>query len=97
ASAGDADVAMLRDWTTRGLAVDALTTQLLAVRVLGHGQHRWVLRVRDRVTGAVAAGAGRSEPLPAGATAVREVVLRRLGDGWRVASVRPVPTTRGRR
>ncbi|SFC53380.1 hypothetical protein SAMN04487968_107205 [Nocardioides terrae] len=90
ASAGEADVAMLEDWSARGLAVDALTTQLLAVRIVAHGPARWVLRVRDRVTGAVAAGAGLTEPLPAGATVEQRVVVRRVGTAWRVASVRPV-------
>jgi len=93
ASAGDADVAMLTAWTARGLAVDDLTTQLLAVHVRARGPSRWVLRVRDRVTGAVAAGAGRAEPLPAGTTSERDVVLRRVGGAWLVASVRPVPRT----
>jgi len=90
ASAGEADVDMLEDWSARGLAVDALTTQLLAVRVVERRPGRWVLRVRDRVTGAVVAGAGLAEPLPAGATAERRVVLRRVGGDWRVGSVRPV-------
>lgn len=94
ASAGAADVAMLGDWAARGLAVDGLTTQLLAVRVLAHGPRRWVLGVRDRVTGAVATGAGTTVPLPAGTELEREVVLRRVDGAWRVASVRPVP--RGR-
>ena len=93
ASAGEADVAMLRDWTARGLAVDGLTTQLLGVRVLAHGPRRWRLLVRDRVAGAVASGEGFAEPMPAGATAEREVVLHHWSDGWRVASVRP--TRRG--
>jgi hypothetical protein len=91
ATAGEADVAMLRNWTGRGLAVDRLTTQLLAVRVLARGPRRWVLLVRDRVTGGVAVGAGLSEAITAGAAADREVVLRRVGGAWRVASVRPTP------
>ena len=93
ASAGGADVVMLAAWTARGLAVDDLTTQLLAVHVRAHGPTRWVLRVRDRVTGAVAAGVGRAEQLPAGATSERDVVLRLVRGAWLVASVRPVPRT----
>ena len=89
ASAGEADVAMLRDWAARGLAVDGLTTQLLSVRVVAQAPRRWVLRVRDRVAGGVAAGPGFTEPLPDGAVAEREVELRRWAGGWRVASVRP--------
>lgn len=93
ASAGRADVAMLTAWTARGLAVDELTTQLLAVQVRARGRSRWVLRVRDRVTGAVAAGAGRAQPLPGGTTSERDVVLRMVGGDWLVASVRPVRRT----
>jgi hypothetical protein len=89
ASAGRADVAMLRAWTSRGLAVGDLTTQLLAVGVVAQGPRRWVLRVRDRVTGAVAAGGATSRSLPAGSVAERTVTLRRWGGDWRVASVRP--------
>jgi hypothetical protein len=89
ASAGEADALMLHDWRSRGLAVDALTTQLLSVRVVFHGPRRWVLLVRDRVTGAVAAGRGVAEALPAGESAERRMVLRRIGGSWRVASVRP--------
>ncbi|GAA1977658.1 hypothetical protein GCM10009798_43600 [Nocardioides panacihumi] len=93
ASAAEADVAMLTAWTARGLAVDDLTTQLLAVHVRARGPTRWVLRVRDRVTGAVAAGAGRTEQLPAGTTSERDVALRLVRGAWLVASVRPVPRT----
>jgi hypothetical protein len=89
ASSGEADVAMLRDWTARGLAVDGLTTQLLAVAVLVHRPQRWVLRVRDRVTGAIAVGVGGAEPLPGGTETEREVVLRHVAGRWRVAAVRP--------
>jgi hypothetical protein len=97
ASAGAADAAMLGEWTARGLAVDRLTTQLLAVEVVAHGPGRWVLRVRDRVTAAVAAGPGLIEALPAGAETERQVVLRRSDGTWRVASVRPVPRGSARR
>lgn len=97
ATAGVADAAMLADWAARGLAVDRLTTQLLSVRVLSHRPRRWVLLVRDRVSGAVAAGAGVAEPLPAGTAAERTVVLRRSGGRWRVASVSAAPPVRGQR
>ena len=89
--AGAADVAMLDGWTGRGLTVRHLTTQLLGVRVLARGPRRWVLRVRDRVTGGVAAGAALTEPLSSGSEMEREIVLHRRGGSWRVASVRPVP------
>lgn len=95
--AGRADVAMLARWRRRGLAVEGLTTQLLAVHVVSAGPRRLVLRVRDRVTGARVApagptstGPGPATPLAAGAEATWEVALRHLGGRWRVASVRPV-------
>jgi hypothetical protein len=91
ASAGEADVAMLADWAARGLAVDGLTTQLLELRVVAHGPRRFVLLVRDRVTRAVATADGLAEPLPAGTITERQVVLRRRGATWLVASVRPAP------
>lgn len=94
ASAGAADVAMLADWRARGLSVDALTTQLLAVQVLDHRPRRWVLRVRDRVTGAVASSAGMAERLPEGTVTERDLVLRRVRRAWRVVSVRPAPRNR---
>lgn len=101
-TAGRADVAMLARWRHRGLAVEGLTTQLLAVRVLATGPRRLLLRVRDRVMGARVApagptstGPGAAEPLAPGAEATREVALRRLAGRWRVASVRPVGTVSG--
>lgn len=89
--AGRADVAMLASWTERGLAVDELTTQLLAVDVVEDEPGHLLLRVRDRISAAVATGEGVSEPLPAGAIEDRDLELRRVGGGWLVASVRPVP------
>src|SRR4051794_16820032 len=56
--AGRADVAMLLAWRHRGLHVDGLRMQLLAVRVERRSSGRVVLRVVDRVVGAVAVGAG---------------------------------------
>lgn len=88
-SVGRADLAMLEDWTARGLHVQRLTTQLLDVQVLAHSRRRWVLRVRDRVIGGVATGPGLRQALPEGGVREREVVLRRVRGAWRVASVRP--------
>jgi len=91
ARAGRADAAMLAEWTGRGLVVDGLGMQLLAVDVIEDEPDRLLLRVRDRVAVAVASGEGVREPLPAGPIEDRDVELRRVGDDWLVASVRDVP------
>jgi hypothetical protein len=85
--AGRRDVAMLRAWSSRGLVVQGLRTQLLAVRELSRSRSTWTLRVTDRLVGGVAVGAGVRRPLPVDAATTRTVVLRRLDGVWRVASV----------
>jgi len=84
--AGAADVAMLRAWRRRGLRVDRLTTQLLAVRVLGSGPGRYRLRVRDRVVGGAAVGNGVHEGLGRGRIRSEVVTLVRRNGTWLVAS-----------
>lgn len=87
-AAGARDVAMLRAWSRRGLAVRGLATQVLGVRVLGRDPSRWVLAVTDRVTRAVAVGSGVRRRLPADRPSTWRLVLRRTDGEWRVASVR---------
>lgn len=83
--AGAADVRMLRAWLARGLRVEGLTTQVLALDVVDRGPHRLVLRVTDRVVGARAVGTGTgTRPLPVARPAERQVVLRRVAGEWRV-------------
>ena len=86
--AGRVDVAMLAAWRARGLRVEGLSTQLLAVRVVRRTPHRWVLRVEDRVTRAVAVGSGQQRRLPADRAGTSVVELVSVGGAWRVASVR---------
>lgn len=86
-AAGDHDVAMLRRWLDRGLVVDGLRTQVLALRVVRRSVDRWVLTVTDRVVDGVARG-GTSQRLPADAPTTRTVTLRLDGDRWLVSSVR---------
>lgn len=89
--AGVADVRLLRRYADRGLRVEGLTTQLLAVEVLGQGPGRWRLRVTDRVAAGVAVGARGRLRLPRDQADTRLIVLVRGADGtWRVAEVRPV-------
>ncbi len=65
--AGRRDVAVLRSYRARGLRVVGLTTQLLDVRSEHRTQRaRSILRVTDRLAGAVAVGRGRRVRLPAG-------------------------------
>lgn len=90
-AAGRADVAMLRRWTERGLRVDGLRMQVLAVESRVAATDRWVLDVTDRLVGGVAVGAGRRTSLPRDSWSTRRIVVRRVAGEWRVAAVRPVP------
>jgi hypothetical protein len=89
--AGRSDVRLLRRWTGRGLRVDGMRTQVLAVQVLTRGHDRLVLRVTDRLEAAAAVGAAGTTPLPRDRADTRVLTLRRGSDGaWRVAAVRAV-------
>ena len=85
--AGRRDVAMLRSYLDRGLVVQGLETQLLAVEELSRGPTRWVLRVTDRIASGTALGRGVQRALPQDGATTATLTLRRVGDGWRVASV----------
>lgn len=90
--AGAADVRLLRRYLDRHLRVEELTTQLLAVEVLGRGPDLWLLRVTDRVAAGVVADGQERTRLPHDGAETRLIRLVRDGDGaWRVAEVRPVP------
>ena len=67
---------MLRAWTSRGLAVEGLRTQLLAVRELARTRSTWTLLVTDRVVGGVAVGPDVRRPLPRDEATTRTVRLR---------------------
>lgn len=88
AGAGAADVRLLRDYLGRGLRVEGLTTQVLALRVVGRSADRLELVVTDRVVGARAVGAGAPVALPVGRPSTRRVVLVRDDGRWVVAEVR---------
>jgi hypothetical protein len=89
--AGRADRAALRAYAARGLRVEGLAMQLLAVRVLAASEARLALRVTDRLAAGVAVGRGTRIPLPRDEPSERVVVLRRTKGEWLVASVRDYP------
>ena len=86
--AGAADVSLLRAYRRRGLRVEGLTTQVLALRVVARSPGRWELAVTDRAVGGTAVGAGTPVALPVGRPSTRRVVLVREGGRWLVARVR---------
>lgn len=102
-AAGEVDVAMLRRWRERGLAVAGLRTQVLGVRVLdvapselGGPPDQLVLAVTDRLAAGQAVpltGPRRRDPalsLPSGDLPTRRAVTLSRDDGsvWRVVEVR---------
>jgi hypothetical protein len=93
--AGVRDAAMLRRWVRRGLVVHPLATQVLGARVLERSPTRLVLAVTDRLTRAVAVGAGVRRVLPADRPSSWRLTLRRVAGDWRVGSVRAVSAPRG--
>ncbi len=98
-TAGTSDVRLLRAYLDRGLHVEGMQMQLLALEVLARTPARLRLLVTDRLAEAVAVGEGVRRALPSDRASTRVVVLRRTEDGgeWRVASVSDsVPTQGGR-
>ncbi len=93
AGAGRADVRLLSSYLRRGLRVEEMTVQVLALDVLGHRTGSWTLRVTDRLSRAVAVGRGTRVVLPRDAASTRLVRLVRLGERWRVAGVRADPVS----
>ena len=85
---GAADVRLLRDYRERGLSVAGLTTQVLAMDVVGESPSRLVLVVTDRVVGGRAVGGSAPVALPADRASTRRVVLRREGGRWLVVEAR---------
>ena len=87
--AGRRDVRMLRRWRDRGLRVERLRTQLIAVEVERHQAGRWDLLVTDRLVGGVAVGRGLRADLPVDRPSRRRVTLLLDRGRWQVASVLP--------
>jgi hypothetical protein len=85
---GAADVRLLRAYAERGLRVEGLTTQVLALRVVERSPRRLVLVVTDRVVGGSAVGGAAPVALPADRASTRRVVLARQRGRWVVAEAR---------
>lgn len=87
---GRRDVEMLGEYAHRGLVVDGLRTQVLALVVLDRTPRRLRLRVTDRVAGGVVRdGSGRQvSTLPVDQASTRVLTLRQVDGAWRVAEVR---------
>ncbi|NYE38675.1 hypothetical protein F4692_003825 [Nocardioides cavernae] len=87
--AGRADVRLLRHYRERGLRVEGLTTQVLALEVVERGPRRLELVVTDRVVGGEAVGGATAVALPGDRASTREVVLvRGAGGAWQVVEAR---------
>lgn len=101
--AGTVDLARLTAWRDRGLRVRGMDMQVLGVTLLRRTADTLVLRVTDRVVGAVAVPLGASgahgephgKPLPQDRESTRRLTLVRHGGRWRMAAVVDVP--RGQR
>ena len=87
--AGERDASMLRRWRDRGLRVEGMQTQVLAVRVVDQSAYRMVLVITDRLASAVATGGGRRVALPRDGATTRRVTLWLVDGVWRVAAVLP--------
>ena len=85
---GAADVGLLRAYARRGLRVEGLATQVLALRVVERSPRRLVLVVTDRVVGGSAVGGAAPVALPADRASTRRVVLVRQRGRWVVAEAR---------
>ena len=90
-AAGTSDARLLQAYLRRGLRVEGMRMQLLALEVLRQEPRRLLLLVTDRLVGAVAVGQGTRTPLPQDQASTRVVDLRREDGTWRVASVRSAP------
>ncbi|PKH39538.1 hypothetical protein SAMN05192575_11040 [Nocardioides alpinus] len=85
---GAADVDLLRHYLRRGLTVEGLATQVLALAVVESAPDRLVLVVTDRVVGGRAVGGAAPVALPADRASTRRIVLVRPGESWLVAEAR---------
>ncbi|MBM0126364.1 hypothetical protein [Pimelobacter simplex] len=86
--AGERDVAMLRAWLRRGLRVEGMAMQVLAVELRRRTDRRIVLVVTDRLSGAVGVrpGSGERAALPRDGPSTRRLVFARADEAWLLAS-----------
>lgn len=96
AAAGRRDLAMLRRWLQRGLRVDEMSMQVLAVELRARSSRRLVLVVTDRLATARAVRAAdpgaegatdapQGVALPRDTATVRRLVFQRIGGRWLLA------------
>lgn len=86
--AGRQDLRLLRRYLGRGLRVEGMQMQVLAVEELTVTQRRLQLRVTDRLVGAVAVdAAGARQPLPQSLPRTRTLTLIATESGWQMAAV----------
>ena len=85
---GRADVRMRAAYVDRGLRVEGLATQVLALDVIVESRGALSVRVTDRVVGGLVVGEGTSTSLPRDRATTRTLALRRIDGEWLVASVR---------
>lgn len=88
-TAGKADVRLLEDYRTRGIAVWQRSQVFEVRRLLAEGS-RFTLRVTARTLTAIGDGT-RCRVLPTTLPTARDVGFVRTGDRWVVESVRPAP------
>ncbi|GAB3252462.1 hypothetical protein GCM10027425_11000 [Alteromonas gracilis] len=90
-AAGEADVALLRRWSDRGLVIAEMRRQVLDVDVVESGERLQVLRVTDRLAGGTVRRGDRESDLPATVASTRLIVLERGPSGWVATDVRADP------
>ncbi|UUZ58722.1 hypothetical protein [Nocardioides sp. B-3] len=83
-STGRADARMLSAYVERGLRVEGLATQVLALEVIVEGADALTVRVTDRFVGGVVVGGPDSKPLPRDRPTTRTPVLQRVDGVWLV-------------
>ena len=87
--AGRGDVALLRAYADRGLRVAGMRMQVASVDVEAITGDRIALRVTDRLVGATVTRRDRGLRLLQDRWSRRRIVMVRMSDGWRVATVTP--------
>ena len=85
---GRADARMLAAYVDRGLHVEGVATQVLALEVLDEAADAITVRVTDRIVGGVVTGDAGSTPLPRDRPSTRTLALRRVDGVWLMATVR---------
>ena len=85
---GRADARMLAAYVDRGLRVEGLTTQVLALEVIDEGDDELTVRVTDRIVGGVVTGDAGGTPLPRDRPTTRTLALRRVSGVWLMVTAR---------